>query len=99
MHACASQSHSETWDAAVGDAKNGKAGQGADSPAALPDHERAAALRDGDQPAESREDQRIGGAGVHEADRSEMAGLLAAAHGQPGLPEIQALFAKYDTIM
>ena len=29
----------------------------------------------------------------------EMAGLLAAAQGQPGLPEIQALFARYDTIM
>lgn len=30
---------------------------------------------------------------------AELAGLLAAAHGEPGLPDIQALFAKYDTVM
>jgi hypothetical protein len=30
---------------------------------------------------------------------AELAELLAAAHGEPGLPGIQALFAKYDTVM
>jgi quercetin dioxygenase-like cupin family protein len=30
---------------------------------------------------------------------SELAALVAATHGQPGRPGLQALFAKYDTVM
>jgi len=30
---------------------------------------------------------------------SELAALFGATHGQPGLPDIQALFAKYDTVL